>query len=119
MDARFANRRTKVGTQSTTMRTKGVIAVVALKRIISNVLNNNKNHIHNRYKVELISQDTVIQTLGVPSNRTRLHVVEIARRELRRISTATHADIRALNGRVHTVYAHDGWLTCQFKALKL
>lgn len=74
---------------------------------------------HSRFKIDIKSQDTVIQTLGVPSNRTRLHVVEIARRELRRISTATHADIRALNGRVHTVYAHDGWLTCQFKALKL
>ena len=74
---------------------------------------------HSRFKIEIKSQDTVIQTLGVPSNRTRLHVVEIARRELRRIATATHAEIRALNGEVQTVYAHDGWLTCQFKALKL
>ena len=74
---------------------------------------------HSRYKIEIKHQTNVIQTLGVPADRNRLRVIEIARSELRRISTATHAEIRALDGSEHIIYAYDSWLKCQLKALKM
>lgn len=80
---------------------------------------NAKNKVHNRYKIEILSQDSVIRTLGVPDNRPRERVLEITRRELKSTPTATHAVIRALDGTEHTVYAKDSWLRCQLKALQL
>ena len=72
-----------------------------------------------RYRIEICMGDQVINKLGVPASRKPLHVVEIARKELKHISTATHATIRGLHGNEVEIYAMDGWLRCQLKALKL
>ncbi|MCC5879113.1 MAG: hypothetical protein JJU03_04380 [Idiomarina sp.] len=87
---------------------QGVIAVVK-----------KSNKIHDRYKVEILSQDNLVRTLGIPASRPRVRVVEIVRRELRTASTSTHATIRALDGTEHVIYAKDNWLLCQLKAFKL
>lgn len=80
---------------------------------------NTASKIHDKYKIEILSQNSVIRTLGVPANRQRVRVVEITRRELSSVPTATHAVIRGLDGTEHTVYAKDGWLRCQLMAFKL
>lgn len=77
------------------------------------------NKIHDRYKVEIVSQDSIVRTLGIPAQKSRFRVVEIARKELKTVPTATHATIRALNGSEHDVFATDGWWKCQLKAFKL
>ena len=81
--------------------------------------NKTKNKVHDRYKVDICSQNSVIRTLGIPQDRPRVKVIEITRRELKGVSSATHAVIRALDGTEHTVYAKDSWLSCQLKALQL
>ena len=80
---------------------------------------NKASKIHDKYKIEILSQDSVIRTLGVPENRARVRVLEITRRELRSVPTATHAVVRSLDGTEHTIYAKDGWLRCQLMAFKL
>ncbi|RUO37337.1 hypothetical protein CWE13_05080 [Aliidiomarina shirensis] len=72
-----------------------------------------------RYRIEICMGDQVINKLGVPANRKALHVIEIARNELKHVSTATHAKVRGLNGDEIEIYAMDGWFRCQMKALKL
>lgn len=79
----------------------------------------NNNNDHDRYKVEIFCNDNSLRTLGIPKHKSRLRVVEVARQEIRRVPTATHATVRALSGNTLTVYANDGWWKCQFKALKL
>lgn len=80
---------------------------------------NKKPKVYDRYKIEIVSLDIVIRTLGVPANRRRVRVMEVTRRELNSVSTATHAVIRSLDGTEHTVYAKDGWWRYQMKAFQL
>ncbi len=63
--------------------------------------------------------DEVVQKLGVPSKRSVFRVVEVAHYELSRVTTATHAMIRGLDGNEITLYADDGWVKSKVKAMKL
>ncbi len=78
-----------------------------------------KNESHTRFKIEIMSQDSVAQTLGIPADKNRWHVVKIARKSLKSLPVATHAYIRSLDGHSEVIYAHDGWLKCIVKAAKL
>lgn len=75
--------------------------------------------IHSRYKVEILSGDDVIITLGAPKNTSTLNVVTMAQREMSRIPTASHAVIRGLNGKTVELDAHDGWISAHIAAIKL
>ncbi|MGX5913498.1 hypothetical protein ACR0ST_02015 [Aliidiomarina sp. Khilg15.8] len=79
----------------------------------------NTKKAHDRYKVEIFSQDSLVRTLGIPAHKSRFRIVEIARKELKTVPTATHVTIRALNGVQHDIFAADGWWKCQMKAFKL
>lgn len=81
-----------------------------------NAENRRTNH---RYKLEIFSQEIVVRTLGVPGYKSPFRVVEVARRELKTVPTATHVRIRSLCGREHNIFASDGWWKCQMKAFKL
>lgn len=74
---------------------------------------------HQRYKIEICKGDEVIQKLGIPLTHTRFHVVEIARKELKRVSTATHASIRDAEGTVVEIFPSDSWATIQMQAFRL
>ena len=74
---------------------------------------------HDKYRVQVCMAHEVILKLAIPGNKSRLHVIDVARRELARTSTATHATVRDLSGKEIEVYANDSWLQCQFKALRL
>lgn len=74
---------------------------------------------YDRYRIQICMGDEVIHKLALPSRKTRLQVVEFARRELAHTSTATHALVRGLNGCEIEVFTSDSWLRCQMKALSL
>ena len=74
---------------------------------------------HDKYRVQVCMADEVILKLAIPADKSRSHVIDIARRELAHTSTATHATVRDLVGKELDVYANDSWLRCQFKALRL
>lgn len=75
--------------------------------------------VHSRYKVEILSGDDVIITLGAPKSSSALSVVTMAQREMSRIPIASHAVIRGLNGKTVEIDAQDGWISAHIAAIKL
>ncbi|WP_194756855.1 hypothetical protein [Aliidiomarina indica] len=74
---------------------------------------------HDRYRIEIYKGDELITKLAVPKSRTRFHTMEIARKEVARVPTATHARVRSLTGHEVEVYQGDSWLSTQITALKM
>lgn len=74
---------------------------------------------HTRYKVEILSGDYVIITLGASKDTSALNVITMAQREMSRIPAASHAVIRGLNGKTVEIDAYDGWMKAHIAAIKL
>ena len=71
------------------------------------------------YKIRIFSNDNKIISLGIHPNKSVFYVLCHARKELRRFSIATHAEVHVPPSLIVDIYHNDGICSLYSKSLRV